>query len=83
MDTWRKVITKLHKSLVKNVQSYLSYSHQSITLIIFDSNASDDLRYFDNEARIKSQVSKETLNRKDLPHDAATQQPRLYQAAKK
>lgn len=42
-----------------------------------------DGNYFDNEARIKSQVSKETLNRKDLPHHAATQQPRLYQAAKK
>lgn len=50
---------------------------------IGDAKEVADGNYFDNEARIKSQVSKETLNRKDLPHDAATQQPRLYQAAKK
>lgn len=51
MGTWRKVIIKLHKSLVKNVQSYLRYSRQLITSIIFDLNAFSDLRYFDNEAR--------------------------------
>ena len=50
---------------------------------IGDAKEVADGNYFDNEARIKSQISKETLNRKDLPHAAATQQPRLYQAAKK
>lgn len=49
---------------------------------IGDAKEVADGNYFDNEARLKSQISKETLNRKDLPHAAATQQPRLYQAAK-
>ena len=40
--------------------------------------------YFDNEARVKSQISKEKLSRKDAPHaHSSLQQPRLYQAAKK
>ena len=49
---------------------------------IGDAKEVADGNYFDNEERLKSQISKETLNRKDLPHAAATQQPRLYQAAK-
>ncbi len=40
--------------------------------------------YYDNEARLKSQMNKPNLNiRKDTPNVAAGQQPRLYQAAKK
>lgn len=40
--------------------------------------------YFDNKARLKSQMSKPNPNIiKDAPNVAATQQPRLYQAAKK
>ena len=43
-----------------------------------------DSNYFDNEARIKSQMSKPKLSiMNDIPNISATQQPRLYQAAKK